>query len=108
MSTAVAAVQLGWDLVVRLDLKGEERRLLLEDLGRLGELLDESALDARPVLDPIDDDLLSQLASGATLRDAARAVGVSDRTAARRLAVLRQSLGVATTAGLVARWRGEG
>jgi hypothetical protein len=31
---------------------------------------------------------------------------VSDRTAARRLARLRKALGVATTAGLVARWHG--
>jgi hypothetical protein len=54
----------------------------------------------------MDDELLGQLASGVTIRQAARAVGTSDRTAARRLARLRQAMGVSTTAGLVARWRG--
>jgi hypothetical protein len=102
----IAAAQQGWDLVVRLDLHGEHRRLLLEDLDRIGELLDATALDGCPVLDPIDDGLLTQLSSGATVRGAAHAVGVSDRTAARRLARLREALDVATTAGLVARWRG--
>ena len=104
---AIAAAQQGWDLVVRLDLHGEHRRLVLEDLARIGDLLDESALQGCPVLDPIDDGLLDHLANGATVREASHAVGVSDRTAARRLATLRAALGVATTAGMVSRWRGR-
>jgi hypothetical protein len=102
----IDAALLGWDLVIRLDLHGEHRRLELEDLGRIGDLIAEAGLDRCPLLDPIDDDLLRHLAAGATVRMAAQAVGVSDRTAARRLARLRSVLGVATTAGLVARWRG--
>jgi hypothetical protein len=103
---AIRAAQRGWNLVVRLDLRGEHRRLVLEDLDRLGILIDATAFDGRPVLDPVDERLLNQLAAGATLRDAARAVGVSDRSAARRLAALRAALGVATTAGVLARCRG--
>jgi hypothetical protein len=103
---AIQAVQRGWNLVVRLDLHGEHLRLVLEDFHRLGILIDATALDGRPVLDPIDDRLLNRLAAGATLRDAAWAVGVSDRSAARRLAALRAAFGVATTAGVLARCRG--
>jgi len=99
----IQAAQRGWHLVVRLDLAGERRRLALEDLARIGHLCDETALDGRPFLDPIDAELLHHLAAGATVQDAARSVGVSDRAAARRLAVLRVALGVATTASLVAR-----
>jgi hypothetical protein len=102
----IDAARHGWDLVVRLDLHGEHRRLVLEDLCRIGDLLDESTLSQCPLLEPIDDELLHHLAAGATVRMAAQAVGVSDRTAARRLAGLREALDVATTAGLVARWRG--
>jgi hypothetical protein len=102
----IDAARRGWDLVIRLDLHGEHRRLVLEDLCRLGEMIDEAGLDRGPLLESIDDDLLQHLAAGATVRMAAQAVGLSDRTAARRLARLREVLGVATTAGLVARWRG--
>lgn len=102
---AIVAAVRGWDLVVRLDLSGEGRRLALEDLDRIGNLCDESALSGRPILDPIDERLLDELAVGATLREAAETVGVSQRTAARRLALLRDALGVATNAGLVAHWR---
>ena len=101
--SVIHAAQRGWHLIVRLDLTGEQHRLALEDLARIGHLCDETALDGRPFLDPIDAALLHHLAAGATVQDAARTVGVSDRTAARRLAVLREALGVATTASLVAR-----
>lgn len=101
---AVQAARRGWHLVVRLDLRGEQRRLALEDLARIGHLCDETALDGRPFLDPIDAELLNHLAAGATVQDAATTVGVSGRTAARRLTILRDALGVATTAALVARW----
>jgi hypothetical protein len=106
VEAVVDAVARGWDAVIRLDLRGELRRLVLEDLGRIGQVVDEGALEHVPLLDPMDDELLGQLASGVTIRQAARAVGTSDRTAARRLARLRQAMGVSTTAGLVARWRG--
>ena len=101
----IEAARRGWDLVVRLDVRGEHRRLVLEDLARIGEMVDERALERCPLLEPIDDELLDHLSRGATVRSAAQAVGVSDRTAARRLARLREALDVATTAGLVARWR---
>lgn len=104
--TVIEAARQGWDLVVRLDLRGEVRRLVLEDLARIGEMVDDRALERGPLLEPVDDELLEQLSTGATVRSAAQAVGVSERTAARRLARLREALDVATTAGLVARWRG--
>jgi hypothetical protein len=104
---AVEAARRGWDLVIRLDLHGEPRRLALEDFARVGSLVDEAVLERCPLLDPIDEDLLDHLAAGATVRTAAHAAGVSDRTAARRLARLRRALGVATTEGLLARWRGR-
>ena len=102
---AVDAAQLGWDLVIHLDLHGEPRRLALEDFARIGDLLDEAVLERRPLLDPIDEELLDHLAAGSTVRTAAWAVSVSDRTAARRLARLRLALDVATTDGLLARRR---
>lgn len=100
----IQAAQRGWHLVVRLDVTGEQRRLALEDLARMGHLCGAEALGGKPFLDPIDADLLRHLAAGATVQEAAATVGVSDRTAARRLAILRDALGVATTAGVVARW----
>jgi hypothetical protein len=102
---AVEAARRGWDLVIRLELHGEPRRLALEDFARVGTLVEEGRLAHCPLLDPVDAELLDQLAAGSTVGAAARAVGVSDRTAARRLACLRAALDVATTEGLLARWR---
>jgi hypothetical protein len=101
---AVDAALRGWDLVVRLDLRGEVLRLALEDLRRIGVLVEPGAA-ATPVLDPVDRDLLGHLAEGATIAVAARRCGLSDRTAARHLATLRDAFAVDSTAGLLARWQ---
>lgn len=104
ISTIIEAAHQGWDLVVRLDLRGERRRLVLEDLARLGEMADERTLAGPQQFEPADQELLRHLSCGATIREAAQAVGVSERSAARQLARLRAAVGVSTTIGLVARF----
>ena len=103
---ALAAVLRGWDLVIRLTVRGEPRRLVLDDLRHLGDVV-EPGVEPAPLLDPADEQLLEQLAAGETVGRAARACGMSDRTAARRLAVLRKAFGVDTNAGVLARWQAD-
>jgi len=103
---ALAAVLQGWDLVIRLKVRGEPRRLVLDDLRHLGDVVEPGG-DPAVLLDPVDQQLLEQLAAGKTVRQAARACGMSDRTAARRLAVLRKAFGVETNAGVLARWQAD-
>lgn len=105
-SLVVEAVLRGWDLVVHIDLQGERRRLLLEDLRRIGDMVAVSG-GTGPPLDAVDEALLDHLASGATVGQAAERCSLSGRTAARRLAALRQAYGVETTAAMVGRWQAE-
>ncbi len=66
----------------------------LEDLGRVVEAAPPA--DATP-LDRSQVELLQRLADGLTLVDAARDLGLSRRTAMRRLADARRRLGVSST-----------
>jgi DNA-directed RNA polymerase specialized sigma24 family protein len=82
----------------------ERRRArLVDDLGRIAPV---EVLDLGPdPLAALDDDqraLLAALAEGASIAEAAGRLHLSTRTAERRLATARRSLGVRTTAEAVA------
>jgi hypothetical protein len=81
----------------------ELRDRLCDDLRRIGPL-EVLRLGPDP-LDSLDEDqraLLSALAGGASIADAAAELYLSTRTAERRLAAARKSLGVRTTAEAIA------
>jgi DNA-binding CsgD family transcriptional regulator len=76
---------------------------LCDDLSRIGRL-ERLELGPDP-LDQLDDEqraLLGSLASGASIGEAADALFLSTRTAERRLAAARRTLGVRTTAEAIA------
>jgi DNA-binding NarL/FixJ family response regulator len=73
---------------------------LVEDLSRVGAVAVRDPHAAHPIalLDPGQCRLLELVAAGATLAAAADQLGWSRRTINRRLARIRETLGVATTA----------
>lgn len=101
---AVLQARAGRDLEVVVTAEPRVLQALVEDLGRLGTI--EVASDGEPGAIPADLEpdvaqLVRLLAAGATVSAAARTVGLSRRTATRRLAELREGLGVTTTAEAV-------
>ena len=95
----------GVALVVAITLDRPERLALREDLERLGDL---TAPADRHLLDDDQRDLLARLADGATVAEAARAVGMSLRTANRRLADARARVAELVEAGELTPVRVEG
>jgi DNA-binding NarL/FixJ family response regulator len=94
---------------------------LCDDLRRLArvDLVDEAsgvpasspAAAARPSTAELPEsgaELLDALAAGRTLGQAAASLGLSRRTADRRLAAAREALGARSTAEAVARWVAAG
>ncbi len=55
----------------------------------------------RPELDPVDEQLLRLISEGQKLEAAARRIGISERTARRRLRARADAFGVETTIQLV-------
>jgi DNA-binding NarL/FixJ family response regulator len=100
---AVLAVLRGEPVVVVIDARADEDLVdrLCEDLSRLGQVDYRTAEPPSSHLEPALSDeqrsLLRLLAHGATLGQAARRLGVSRRTADRRLAGARRALHVGTT-----------
>jgi DNA-binding NarL/FixJ family response regulator len=92
-ATAVLAAVAGRDLVLRCDAPDKVVDELLDDLARLGTVVHEPAVR----LTPQQGELLAQLRDGHSLGEAARALHISRRTADRRLASARTTLGVRTT-----------
>lgn len=81
-------------LVVRLSRADRDRAAFLDQLGRVADV----EVSAAPV--PLTDEqrvLLRLLADGRSVAEAAEAVGLSRRTAHRRLEAARRALGVATS-----------
>jgi DNA-binding NarL/FixJ family response regulator len=82
---------------------------LCEDLRRLGRLRHIPAGEPIPppthALGDTDRALLGLLGEGVSLREAARRLYLSTRTADRRLATVRRHLGVRTTAEAIRAWR---
>jgi hypothetical protein len=101
LAAAVLAAARGVGLVV--GCPDEDRRALLrDDLSRIGTVeLVELGPDPLAVLDDDQRALLAALAAGASVGAAADALHLSTRTAERRLAAARRSLGVRTTAEAV-------
>lgn len=101
-ASAVLAAIAGYGLIVELRVDGVVRDRLLDDLRHAGPL-EVRAVDATPPdLDEESRALLRSIAAGETLAEAARRVGISRRTADRRLAAIRATLGVQRTVEAVA------
>jgi DNA-binding CsgD family transcriptional regulator len=96
---AVLAAVRGNDLVVLAAAPREVIDQLCDDLRRLGDL-DHRVGDGGavgPVLSAEERAVLAQLMAGRSLGEAARALHLSRRTADRRLAAARRTLGAAST-----------
>jgi hypothetical protein len=101
VAAAVLAAARGVGLVVGCP-DHDRRELLLDDLRRIGPVeLVELGPDPLAVLDDDQRALLAALAAGTSVGAAADALHLSTRTAERRLAAARRSLGVRTTAEAV-------
>lgn len=101
---AVHAAARGAGVVAIADITSDVGRVLLADLGRLGPVMRDPDADAdgggrveAPSLLPEQRALLERLAKGETIASAAAAEYLSLRTANRRIAQARQTLGVRTT-----------
>jgi hypothetical protein len=97
---ALDAAARGVDLVLRIDLPPDVRATFLDDLGRVAHVRHTTGSkgpDPSAALSSEQRALLRQLSHGDTLDGAARRVGLSLRTATRRVAAARAALGVATT-----------
>ncbi len=98
VTTALAAAARGAGVIVEVERNGPLRERLFEDLGRLGVVTIDHGEAGRPApLAAEQRSLLELLAGGATLDEAARALGYSRRTVDRRLAAARVALGARTT-----------
>jgi DNA-binding NarL/FixJ family response regulator len=89
------ALARGADVVIAIDLPATERAALLDDIARIADVRKAGSLtsDERAVVEG--------LVEGRTLTDVARSLGMSRRTATRRLAAARVAFGAATTTELI-------
>lgn len=101
---AVLAALAGADLVVLACAPREVIDMLCEDLRRLGTLDHRLTQQppSGPALPPAERALIEHLLAGDSLGAAAKALHLSRRTADRRLASARRTLGAATTAEALA------
>lgn len=104
---AVRTVLAGFSLLVVARGGRDLMDRLYDDLRRFGRLDIRSVVPRDPAasLDPEQRSLLRHLAGGLTHGEAAAALHISRRTADRRLAAARRSLGVGSTVEAVARLR---
>jgi DNA-binding NarL/FixJ family response regulator len=93
----VLAALSGADLVVDCRASREVTDDVCDDLRRLGCLDHRVAAQLMPVLDGDQRALLTAIAGGSSLGDAATALHLSRRTADRRIAAARATLGAAST-----------
>jgi DNA-binding NarL/FixJ family response regulator len=101
-AAAVLAAIAGYGLIVELRVDGVVRDRLLDDLRHAGPLEVRTVGATPPDLDDESLALLRAIAAGETLGDAADQLGISRRTADRRLATIRETLGVQRTVEAVA------
>ena len=98
VNLALLAVVRGAGLVARVSDDGEVRRRLNDNLRHLGRIEQRSHSNGEAAALSVDQiELCRMLGRGMNLADAAQAMHVSRRTAARRLRDARESLGVATS-----------
>jgi hypothetical protein len=93
---ALVALARGVDLVLTLDIGGAQGAAFVDDLARVSNVSARDS-DSRAGLSADQVALLDGLASGRTLTDVARSLGMSRRTATRRVSEARAILGVTTT-----------
>jgi len=100
---ALLAAVSGAGLVVRAGASPDIVARFVDDLRRLGPV-DHRVVDATTPrrLAAAERALLGLLGEGLTIRQAAATIGVSRRTADRRLASARRALGVTSTAAAIA------
>jgi DNA-binding NarL/FixJ family response regulator len=95
---ALLAALAGAGLVVSLRLDPVTVDRFLDDLRRLGPVEFVAADDVSPTLSVQQRALLARLGEGLTLPEAAAELGLSSRTARRRVAAARRILAVSSTA----------
>lgn len=101
----------GFGILVRATADDEVVNRLVDDLRRLGPVRHEAASSVAPADSPVVTEgraILAFLAEGHTLGEAASRLGLSRRTADRRLAEARAALGVTRTTEAIARAAREG
>ena len=93
---ALIALARGVDLVLTVDIAESDASAFIDDLARVSKAVTR---DAGPLAGLSADQiaLLDGLSGGRTLTDVARALGLSRRTATRRLSEARAILGATTT-----------
>ena len=99
---ATWALVRGCALIVAIDPGGPPD--FLDDLRRAGRLEQFSVDVATAALSPVEQALLTALAEGQSIQQAAAALYLSDRTAQRRIASARAALNVRTTREAVVAW----
>jgi DNA-binding CsgD family transcriptional regulator len=105
-AAALLAALAGNGVVVASRGPQEVMDRLVGDLRHLGRVdLRPSTEDASTALGPLEQALLAHLAQGHSLGETARHLGLSRRTADRRLASARRRLGVERTSAAIARAR---
>jgi DNA-binding NarL/FixJ family response regulator len=103
---ALRAAVAGAHLVVVARTSRETTDRLVDDLRRIGPVEHVSAdVEPPPAVDAVQRRLLSLLAAGWTLGEAAAQLGLARRTADRRLDAARRALGAERTAEALARAR---
>ena len=103
-SAALIAVLAGSGVIISARAAGEVMDRLIDDLRHVGPVDHRVIpLDAVPALDEESRALLTRLAAGDTLGEAANALAMSRRTADRRLAAARRAMGVERTTEAVSR-----
>ena len=100
------AVTRGIDVVVAVDLPGAQRSVFLDDLARAGDVTIGAPPQEVPVLSGEEHAVLTGLADGRTLVEVAERLGMSRRTATRRLASAKAALGARTTMEALVALRG--
>jgi DNA-binding NarL/FixJ family response regulator len=102
VEAALLAGSRGVDLVLELRVDARERSAFLDDLSRIVEVREFVEPRVAEVLSGDERAVLEGLAHGQTLTDVAAALGMSRRTATRRLTSAKAALGVRTTAEALA------
>ena len=101
-AAALLAALDGHGLLVHATCASDVRHRLLADLGRIGSVTHHvRPVEAATAMAPEALSLLALVARGHSVSEAARGLGISRRTADRRLADARAGMGVTTTAGAV-------
>jgi DNA-binding NarL/FixJ family response regulator len=89
------ALARGADVVIAIELPATARAALLDDIGRVADVREAGLLTAE------ERAVVAGLIEGRTLTDVARSLGMSRRTATRRLTAAKVAFGAATTMELI-------